>query len=133
MVDPKPTVMRSHLGKARGLGSARSGVSHWWAQRMTAFGLVPLILYCLIGFLICADSDLAVARGWLQSPVNAVAMILTLAAGFYHAALGVQVVIEDYVSAEALKLLLLVANNLIMIALATLSVFSVLVVALGGG
>ena len=126
-----PASMRTDLAKARGLGSARSGVSHWWMQRVTAMGLVPLVLYLLFSVALNAGADYFSARDWVASPLNATVLLLVLGTGFFHAALGLQVVIEDYVSGEGRRLLLLAAAKLGLAALAALSGFSVLSVALG--
>ena len=121
--------MRSHLAKARGLGSARSGVSHWWLQRVTAMGMIPLVLYLLATLALNAGAGYADARAWVAHPFNASAMLLVLGAGFLHASLGLQVVIEDYISGENARLLALIAVKLGLTALAALSMFSVLSIA----
>ncbi|MGC6485460.1 MAG: succinate dehydrogenase, hydrophobic membrane anchor protein [Candidatus Puniceispirillales bacterium] len=121
--------MESPLGKARGLGSARSGVSHWWMQRITAMGMIPLVLYLVAGFVLHAGSDYDTARQWLTQPFNASATLLLFACGFFHANLGLQVIVEDYISKEKTRLLSLVAIKLVTAALATLSIFSVLSIA----
>ncbi len=126
----KTTSMQTPLGKVRGLGSARKGVSHWWLQRLTAMGLIPLVLYLVIGLVTSIGADHATAMAWLSAPVNASAALLLFAVGFYHANLGLQVIIEDYVSNENRRLLALVAVKLGMTALATLSIFSILSIAL---
>ncbi len=125
------TRMRSPLGRALGLGSAKAGVEHWWLQRITAIALVPLVLWFVIAIIqhVGADRDLFVA--WVKHPVPAVLLVLLLIATFYHAALGLQVVIEDYVHDETLKLGVLIVMRLFCIALAALGVFAVLKMALG--
>ena len=125
--------LRSPLGRARGLGSSRSGVSHWWVQRLTAMGMIPLVLYCLISFILLADADLSTARSWIQHPFNGVAMILLLAVGFYHASLGLQVVIEDYISTKTRRILTLALTKMIMTAFAVMSIYSILLIALADG
>src|SRR5438270_1858612 len=94
---PSPAPMRSPLGRAIGLGSAKEGVEHWWRQRMTAVALVPLALWFVIALIahLGVDQDAAVA--WLGSPIPAILMILMIGVTFYHASLGIQVIIEDYV------------------------------------
>src|SRR4029077_16355347 len=89
--------MRSPLGRAIGLGSAKEGVNHWWAQRVTALALVPLTLWFVIAVIGLIGADRQALGAWLHNPVAAMLMILLLVATFYHAALGLQVVIEDYV------------------------------------
>ena len=123
------TSMRSALGKARSLGSARTGVSHWWSQRITAIGMIPLVLYLIAGLVLHAGADYDAARAWLSSPFNATAALLFFGVGFYHASLGVQVIIEDYVSSERCRLLAMVASKMVLTGLAALSLFSVLSVA----
>jgi len=122
--------MRSALGKARSLGSARTGVHHWWAQRLTAIGMIPLVIYLVAGLILHAGADYAAARAWLSMPFNATAALLFFAVGFYHASLGVQVIIEDYISSERRRLLALVASKMVLTALSALALFSVLSIAL---
>lgn len=126
----KSSSMQTPLGKVRGLGSARKGVSHWWLQRLTAMGLIPVVIYLVIGLVTSISADYTAAITWLSAPVNASAALLLFGVGFYHATLGLQVIIEDYVSNENRRLLLLVAVKLGMTALATLSIFSVLSITL---
>ena len=126
-------VGRSLLGRAKGHGAARSGVGHWWMQRLTALGLIPLVVYCLVSFLTLADAELHTARAWLAAPFHAVMMLLLVAVGFYHGALGLQVVIEDYIAHETRRILLLAAMKMLMTAAAALALFSVLRVAFGAG
>ncbi len=126
---PNSPPRRTPLGQVRGLGSAQKGVSHWWMQRVTAMGMIPLIAYLIISFLINFNTDYMAAMAWLGAPLNATAMLLLFGVGFYHASLGLQVVIEDYVSNERRRLLMLVAVKMIMTGLTVLSLFSVLSVA----
>ena len=124
--------MRSPLGRAIGLGSAKEGVDHWWAQRITAIALVPLTLWFVIAVIRLAGADRAALVAWLHHPLPAVTMVLLLTAGFYHSALGLQVVIEDYVHREATRYTLLILNKLLSIALAALGIFAVLKLSLAG-
>ena len=110
---------------------AHSGVPHWRMQRVTAMGLVPLVLYLLFSVALNAGADYGSARAWVANPLNAAVLLAALGTGFFHAALGLQVVIEDYVSGERARSLLLLAARLGMASLAALSVFSLLSVALG--
>ena len=118
--------MRSPLGRAIGLGSAKEGVEHWWLQRITAVALVPLSLWFVIAIirLVSADSD--GVRDWVANPLPAIMLVLLLIATFYHAALGLQVVIEDYIHAELTKLALVVIVRLGCFALAVAGMFAVL-------
>ena len=88
---------RNPLKTARGLGSSHSGVSHWWVQRVTAAALVGLGIWFVILVLSLLGADFETARARIAEPWNALLMIAFLVAMFWHAALGLQVVIEDYV------------------------------------
>lgn len=95
---------RTPLTKARGLGSAKSGTAHWWMQRVTAAALIPLSYWLLKLINLSAFAPYAETRAWLAAPLNTVAIIAFLAAAFYHAGLGLRVVIEDYVGREGCKI-----------------------------
>ena len=124
--------LRNDLGRVRGLGSAKEGVGHWWRQRLTAIALIPLSLWFVASLVFLSDTDHATAVHWLGSPVTLGLMVLFLAATFYHAALGLQVVIEDYVSRHACRTALIVLTQFACFALATAGVVSLLVIAFGG-
>lgn len=121
------TRMRSPLGRAIGLGSAKEGVDHWWALRLTSIALVPLTVWFVISIvaLAGAGADRAVFAAWVGHPVPAVLLILLLIATFYHGALGLQVVIEDYVGREAVRFTLMIAMKLAAALLAVLGIFAV--------
>jgi len=125
MAEPR-SAMRSPLGRAIGLGSAKEGVDHWWAQRITAIALVPLTLWFVIAVIELAGADRAAFVEWVRHPVPAVLLVLLLVATFYHNALGLQVVIEDYVGNEALRLGLIIIMKLVSVVLAVLGIFAVL-------
>jgi succinate dehydrogenase membrane anchor subunit len=126
--------MQSPLGRAIGLGSAREGVQHWWAQRLTAAALVPLAVWFVVEVvaLAGAGADRAALIAWLRQPVAAAAWVLLLLATFYHAALGVQVVIEDYVERDGLRLALVILTWLGAVLLAVLGIVSIVKLSLGG-
>jgi succinate dehydrogenase / fumarate reductase membrane anchor subunit len=124
--------MRSPLGSARGLGSAKSGFEHWWAQRLTAVALVPLTIWFVAGIVSLAGADHDAVLDWLSRPWVAIAMVLLIVATFYHAALGLQVVIEDYVHHEGAKLALVLAEKFANAVLAVSALYAVLKIALGG-
>ena len=123
--------MRSPLARAIGLGSAKEGVEHWWAQRITALALVPLTVWFVVEVIALAGADRALFVDWVRHPVPAVLLVLLLIATFYHGALGLQVVIEDYVENEALRFGLLIVMRLAAIVLAVLGIFAVLKLSLG--
>ena len=125
-MNAKTKSLRSPLGKARGLGSAKSGTAHWMGQRMTALALIPLTLYVLIGFFNNAVfGGYSGAMYWLQSPVSATFTVLALFAGLYHGVAGLQVVIEDYIHCEASKIGALFLVKFFAAALAILGALSV--------
>jgi succinate dehydrogenase / fumarate reductase membrane anchor subunit len=126
------TMLRSQLGRARGLGSAKDGTHHWWAQRMTSLALVPLSLWFvarLVQHTGAAREDIV---GWLSHPVDAALMLLMIAAVFHHAHLGIQVVIEDYVAPEAAKLASIIVVRAVCAFLGVVCAVSVLKIAFGG-
>lgn len=125
--------LRTPLSRARGLGSAKEGVHHWWMQRVTAIALVPLTLWFVVVLMSAARADYITAVAWISRPWNAALLILLLITGFYHAILGMQVVIEDYVHHEGLKLGSLLALRFILWLLGAVSVIAVLRIALVGG
>ena len=123
--------MRSPLSRAIGLGSAKAGAEHWWAQRVTALALVPLTLWFVIAIIELAGADRALFVDWVRQPLPAVLLVSLLIATFYHGALGLQVVIEDYVESEALRFALLIAVRLAAIVFAARGIFAVLKLSLG--
>lgn len=123
---------RTSAKAVRGLGAAREGAAHWWAQRMTALALVPLSVWFAVSVIRLAGAEHGAFAEWLASPFNAIAMLLFTVAGFHHAALGLQVVLEDYVSHEGRRIAAIVAVKGACWALAAASAFAVLKIALGG-
>jgi len=125
--------LRSQLGRVRGLGSAKEGVTHFWHQRLTAVALVPLTVWFVISVISLAGADLATYHTWIAHPGNTTLMIVLIGMVFYHGALGVQVVIEDYVHSEATKLVSLIVMKFLALLLAVFSAVAVLRVAFAGG
>jgi succinate dehydrogenase / fumarate reductase membrane anchor subunit len=130
--EPAPTihVMRSQLGRVRGLGAAGTGVAHWWAQRVTAIALLPLSLYFVASVLILSGASRAQMAGYMGEPWNAVLFLLLIGTLFYHLSLGLQVVVEDYVHKESSKLATLLILKGLIIFCALASAVSVLKLAL---
>jgi succinate dehydrogenase / fumarate reductase membrane anchor subunit len=124
--------LRSSLGRARGLGSAKEGVGHWWAQRLSAIALVPLSVWFVVAAISLIGADYAEFQAWLAIFGNALLMILTVGVLFYHAALGIQVVIEDYVHHPFWTPALLIGVRFVLYALAASSVLAVVLVGMGG-
>ena len=123
--------MRSPLARAMGLGSAKEGVEIWWMERVSAVALVPLTLWFVASIIAHTGSDYAAFIAWLRTPLASILMILLLIALFYHAALGLQVVIEDYIHSGA-KFVALIAVRLGCFALAAAGIVAALRIAFGG-
>ncbi|HLW74652.1 MAG TPA: succinate dehydrogenase, hydrophobic membrane anchor protein, partial [Gammaproteobacteria bacterium] len=115
----------------RGLGSAKAGAGHWWGQRVSAVALIPLSLWFAVSVLQLTHADYVVVVNWLHTPYVAVLLSLFLATVFYHAYLGVQVVVEDYVHTEWLKIASLLLIKFACILLAAAGVFTALRIAFG--
>jgi succinate dehydrogenase / fumarate reductase membrane anchor subunit len=124
-------ILRSPLGRARGLGSAKSGTTLWWAQRVTSVALVPLtvwfVFFAVLGHLGASQPQIA---HWAGNPVNAVLLLSLVIATFYHLQLGLQVVIEDYIHTELVKLASLLALKGACVLLSLASLVAVLKLAL---
>lgn len=116
---------------SRPLGSAHRGVEHWIVQRATAIALVPLGLWFVVSMLGLAGADYEDVRAWLGGQFNATMMILLVVAAFWHAKLGLEVVIQDYVHGRAAKIASLLATNFLVWLFAVSSILAILQVATG--
>jgi succinate dehydrogenase / fumarate reductase membrane anchor subunit len=123
--------MRSPLGRVLGLGSAKDGVEHWWMQRLTAIVMVPLAIWFAIAAIGLIGADRATMIAWMHNPMAAMLMILAIIAMFYHLALGLQVVIEDYIHSEGWKLGAIIVVRVWCFLLVLRGVLAVLKLALG--
>ena len=128
---PGSRSLRSPLGHARGLGSAKEGLHHWWMQRLTSIALVPLTVWFVVSIIRLVGADYETYAHWIESPLNATIMTLFLAVTFHHAQSGMQVVLEDYVSSHGTRIFAIIAVKFLCFALAALSIISVLIVAFG--
>lgn len=120
------------IGRVRGLGSAKHGSRHWLQQRLTAAGNLILVLWLLFSLLSLGSLEHASVVAWLSNPLVAVPMMLMIVSVFWHLKLGMQVMMEDYVHDEGLKLLSLVAINFYAIGAAALALFSIAKIAFSG-
>ena len=123
---------RTPIKEARGLGASHHGTAHWWTQRVTAIAMVPLMLWLVVGLAANAGASYAETVAWLGSPVNAVVMVVLFGVLFYHASLGLQVVLEDYVGHKGVRIALILAVRFLAVVLAVSAILAVLSIALGG-
>lgn len=123
---------RTPVKKARGLGSASHGAGHWWSMRVAAVGLVPLMLWFVVGVATYSGGGYQEAVSWIGAPVNAVLLILMIALAFYHGAQGLQEILMDYVGNENLRMMLILLEKFAAVVLAVAAIFAVLSIALGG-
>lgn len=124
--------LRTPLSRARGLGSAKQGVHHWWAQRITAVALIPLVAWFAISLIMLSGADYAVVRAWIGSPVVMVLLTLTIVIGLHHGQIGMQEVVEDYVHGEGMKLALIVLLRFIAVFFGLAAIVAILRIGFGG-
>jgi len=124
--------LRSPLGKVLGLGSAKTGAGHWWSQRVSAVGLVLLAPWFLLSLIALGDLSYANVIAWVAAPLNTVLLSLLVLTVTYHAQLGLQVVVEDYVAHKGARMLVMLVINFGLVLLGLLGVFSVLRIAFAG-
>lgn len=118
--------MRTPLGRVRHLGSAKSGTGHFWHQRLTAVIDVPLTIAAIVIVVSLFGRDHAAVTAILGSAFVAIVMILFVITSVYHMWLGMQVIIEDYVHDERLKIVLLIGNSLFCLAVGFTTVFAIM-------
>jgi succinate dehydrogenase / fumarate reductase, membrane anchor subunit len=127
---PHIDMLRSPLGRARGLGSARAGSHHWWLQRLTSVALIPLSLWFIFSVIHLSGATHERVIDWMSSPWTMAAMLALIVATFHHLQLGVQVVIEDYVHDERFKMPSVILVKGLSVILALVCIVSVLKVGL---
>ena len=122
--------LRTPLSKVKGLGSAKEGTTHFWHQRLTALILIPLVLW--VGFSLAAlPLDHANLVSWIQHPTVTIALVLLIVATFYHAQMGLQVVIEDYISSHSRRTFVLLISNFTCLLYGIIGLVAVLKIAFG--
>lgn len=124
-------IIRSPLNQARGHGSGKEGTQHWWIQRLTAIALIPLCLWFIYSLISMTGMDYNSVIEWLDSPIVCTLLVLLIISIFYHTQLGIQVVIEDYIESEAMKIGSIVVLNFIMLFAGLVSTIAVLKVFFG--
>jgi succinate dehydrogenase / fumarate reductase membrane anchor subunit len=123
---------RTPLARARGLGSAKDGVGHWWAQRLTAIALIPLVVWFAVSLVMLSGADYTVVRAWIGSPLVMMLLTLIIVVGLHHGQLGMQVVIEDYVGSDGWKLALIVVVKFIAVLFGLGAIVAILRIGFGG-
>ena len=125
------TDRRTPLARARGLGSAKEGVHHWWMQRLTAIALIPLVVWFAISLVMLSGADYQVMRAWIGSPLVMVMLILTIGIGLHHGQLGMQVVWEDYTEG-AFRVVMIVLTKFLAVLFGLGAIVAVLRIGFGG-
>ncbi len=125
--------LRSPLAKVKGLGADGHGsTEHFWVQRLTALGLVPLIIWLCVSLAFLPEASYETVMAWLRSPFNAIMMITLVIISLQHAHLGMQVIIEDYVSDHAKRLAGILIVKFLSYFLMIVGVYSIIKITLGG-
>jgi succinate dehydrogenase / fumarate reductase membrane anchor subunit len=123
--------LRSPLSRVLGLGSAKDGTAHWWAQRVTAVALVPLTLWFVFSLLTLPDFDYETVRTWLSVPITGFLSVLLVAVMSYHSYLGTIVIIEDYVTSSGMKVLSLMTLRFLYVLAGGAAIFAIFRVVFG--
>ena len=123
--------LRSPLGRVLGLGSAKDGTAHWWAQRVSAVALIPLTLWFMFSLLALPALDYATVRTWLSFPLSGFLALLLVGVLAYHSYLGTTEVIEDYVHSAGMKVLTLLLLRFLYVLVCGAGIFAILRVAFG--
>ena len=127
------TGFKTDHNRARGLGAAHHGASHWVVERITSIARAPLSLWAVFAGIGLARADFEGAMVWMSHPLNAVLLLLLIIVGFQHMHAGMRVVIEDYIHTPLNKSVCLLANLFVCGLFGALAVFAVLKVALAAG
>ena len=122
---------RNPVGRVHAYGSIRSGAGTWLHERLSGLALLPLSLWFLLAAVSLSGATYEEVRAWLAGPVNTTLMLLFVVLAFWHARLGIRVVIEDYVHHEGWKLGALLANTWLHVLVGTACVVAILKVSLG--
>ena len=125
------TNLRTPLARVRHLGAARSGTRHFWHQRLTSVALVPLSIAVIVLIVSLLGRNHAAVVQILGSTPVAIVMLLFIFASVYHMWLGMQVIVEDYVHDELIKLITLMANTFFAVAVGMAATFAILKLAFG--
>jgi succinate dehydrogenase / fumarate reductase membrane anchor subunit len=122
---PPPKILRSQLGRARGLGAAHAGVEHWWGQRVSSAALAPLSLWFVASMLSLLGADQPAVAAWVGHPLNAALLLALIGLTFHHTQAGLQVVFEDYIHGAGLRMAAVLATKGTALLLGLLAALSV--------
>jgi len=123
--------LRSPIARARGLGSAKDGTGHFWAQRLTAIALVPLLIWFVASVVGLSGMTYTEVAAWFESPLNATLFVILLLSLAWHSMLGLQVIVEDYLHHAGLKMAVLITLKFAHILLAVAAIYAVLRIGIG--
>lgn len=124
--------LSSPLSKAKGLGASGDGSHHFWLQRITALALIPLTIWFCFSIMLLPQASYEAVIAWVQSPFNAIMMLLLVIVAFQHAQLGMQVIIEDYISNHGTRLITIILVKFISYFMMAAGVYSIIKITLGG-
>ena len=124
--------LSSPLSKAKGLGASGDGSHHFWLQRITALALIPLTIWFCISIALLPQASYETVIAWVQTPFNAIMMLLLVIVSLQHAQLGMQVIIEDYVSNHSTRLIAIILVKFISYFMMAAGVYSIIKITLGG-
>jgi succinate dehydrogenase / fumarate reductase membrane anchor subunit len=122
--------LRHPLARVKGLGVSGEGSHHWWLQRITALALIPLSLWFMFSVVDHLGDDLESVTAWIARPYIAVLFLFYLGIMFYHGMLGMQVILEDYIHAEGIRVATIMLTKAVLLVAAIASIFAVLTIAL---
>jgi len=123
--------LEADIAKVRGLGSAKEGTGHFWHQRLTAIGLIPLSIWFVVNLICVIDAPYAEVVAWIQSPIVTTLLAALIGALLYHVKLGMQIVVEDYLHAEWLKRTSIICLNLGAVLCGLVSIVAILKISFG--
>lgn len=126
------SITKAGIARVKSQSSTRSGVGHWKIQRITSIAMVPLFVWFVVSMVGLWGADFEATRAWLAAPLNTTLMLLFVVTTFWHAQLGVQVVFEDYVHDEGLKMAGILGTTFVLIALGVAAAVAILKVSVGG-
>ncbi len=124
--------LRTPSGKVKGLGTSAEASGAFWRQRLSALALIPLVTWFCVSIALLPDVSYTVLRDWFRSPFHAVMMLLLVVVAFQHAQQGLQVIIEDYMTSQAIRIAVIIVVSLGSYFLMAVGVYSILKLALGG-